>query len=390
MFKQVYEDASRLKIEGADIRAITAWAVLGSFDWCTLLTKQLDCYEAGLFDVRAPKPRATALTKLIKSIVLAEPYNHPILEEEGWWKRPCRVTYEVEGFPIKECAMLKASQPLVIIGKTGTLGRAFARLCNLRGIDHILLGRDDLDITNPAAVEATIKELNPWEVINTAGYVKVDEAETNKDDCFLANSVAPKVLSAACNRFDVKFVTYSSDLVFNGKKNNPYIESDAVAPLNVYGQSKALAEEHVLANHPNALIVRTSAFFGPWDQYNFVYHALNAFKNNMEFTAASDVTISPTYVPDLVNTTLDLLLDDENGIWNLSNKGEVTWAMLAEEVAARTGLNARSFKPILISEMGLVAARPAYTVLKSEKGFELPTLDDALGRYMWQQEMLTL
>jgi dTDP-4-dehydrorhamnose reductase len=66
------------------------------------------------------------------------------------------------------------------------------------------------------------------------------------------------------------------------------------------------------------------------DQHNFVYHALNSFKNSLEFTAANDVTISPTYVPDLVNTTLDLLLDDENGIWNLSNKGEVSWAVLAE------------------------------------------------------------
>ena len=99
-FKQVYNDAdSKLKNEGADISAITAWAVLGSFDWCTLLTKKLDCYEPGLFDVRAPHPRATALTKMVRSLSQGQQFNHPVLAEEGWWKRPCRVVYEIEGYP---------------------------------------------------------------------------------------------------------------------------------------------------------------------------------------------------------------------------------------------------------------------------------------------------
>jgi dTDP-4-dehydrorhamnose reductase len=315
---------------------------------------------------------------------------HPVMQEEGWWKRPCRVQYEIEGYPLPKSCSLKASQPLLILGKTGTLGKAFGRLCTLRGVHHFLLSREDVDITDTASIEKLIGDLKPWAIINTAGYVRVDDAETDQENCFLANSLAPKQLSTVCHKHNVKFVTFSSDLVFNGKKNNPYIESDLVSPLNIYGQSKVLAEHSVLSNDPNALIIRTSAFFGPWDQHNFVYHALNSFKNKLEFTAANDVTISPTYVPDLVNTTLDLLLDDENGIWNLSNKGEVSWAVLAEEVAHRSGLDAHSFKPIPISEMCLIAPRPSYSVLKSEKGFELPSLDDALERYFRQQEILTL
>jgi dTDP-4-dehydrorhamnose reductase len=122
-FNQVYTDASKLKSEGADIRAITAWAILGSFDWCTLLTKQLDCYEPGLFDVKAPYPRATALTRLVKCLSEGKPFIHPVMEEEGWWKRPCRVQYEIEGYPLPKSCSLKASQPLLILGKTGTLAK---------------------------------------------------------------------------------------------------------------------------------------------------------------------------------------------------------------------------------------------------------------------------
>jgi dTDP-4-dehydrorhamnose reductase len=283
--------------------------------------------------------------------------------------------------------MPKATQPLLITGKTGTLGRAFERLCALRGINCKILTRQDLDITNPESIENAINLYKPWAIVNTAGYVRVDDAENDQENCFLVNTLAPKYLSASCQKHGIKFVTFSSDLVFNGQKTNPYIESDLVSPLNIYGQSKAQAEQQVLTNNNSALIIRTSAFFGPWDKYNFVTNALHAFKNKLDFSAAHDVTISPTYVPDLVNTTLDLLLDDENGIWNLSNKGEVSWSALAREVAERSGFDPKSFRSVSISEMGLIAPRPVYSVLNSEKGFELPNLDDALERYFKQRDL---
>jgi len=174
------------------------------------------------------------------------------------------------------------------------------------------------------------------------------------------------------------------------KKNNPYLESDTVSPLNIYGQSKALAEESVLKNDPDALIIRTSAFFGPWDQHNFVHHALRSFKNEQTFVAPKDVVISPTYVPDLVDTSLDLLLDEVNGIWNICNKGSISWAMLATEVANRSGYNPKNFKAVTLPEMNFIASRPNYSVLTTEKGFELPNLDNALERFFREQEMLTV
>ncbi|MDB5191394.1 MAG: dTDP-4-dehydrorhamnose reductase [Segetibacter sp.] len=391
-FFNVYKAAKLVKEKGANIVAVTAWAILGSFDWCSLLTKRCGVYEAGVFDIRSIQPRPTALTKLVSTLAHGNDYYHPVLEENGWWKRSARIIY----FPEEEEKMIarppirKTIKPLLIIGKTGTLGKAFSRICKARAIVHISLGREDLDICNQVEIEKVFKQYSPWAVINTTGYVKVDEAENDRDNCFLINSAAPAFMAAVCERLGIQFVTFSSDLVFDGKKNNPYIESDSVGPLNVYGQSKVRAEEAVLKTNPSALILRTSAFFGPWDSHNFVYFALKSLKNQQELHTTNDVIISPTYVPDLVNTSLDLLIDEACGIWNLSNDAQVSWAMLASQVAERIGSDKSKVRQLPLADMKWLAPRPAYSVLNTEKGFRLPSLDDALGRYFYEQEMITV
>jgi dTDP-4-dehydrorhamnose reductase len=389
-FYGIWEAANELKQEGVDIRAITAWAILGSFDWCSLLTKQCGVYEPGLFDVRTTEPRPTALAKLVTALATGKEFYHPVLEEEGWWKRSCAIEYHFKDPQRKLFCKPrnKTEQPLIVIGKTGTLGKAFHRLCDLRGIHYYMLGRDDLNIADVNDIERIIDKYKPWAVINTAGYVRVDDAEQEADNCFLVNTTAPKLLSKVCEKKGVQFVTFSSDLVFDGNKRNPYLESDIVSPLNIYGQSKAMAEEAVLKNNPSALIIRTSAFFGPWDKYNFVYGALKSSKNNESFTSANDVIISPTYVPDLVNASLDLLLDEVNGIWNISNKGSISWAMLASEVAKRSGFNPKHFEAVPLKKLALIAPRPSYSVLTTEKGFELPSWDNALERFFEEQEVV--
>ncbi|WP_018612024.1 family 1 glycosylhydrolase [Segetibacter koreensis] len=391
-FYQVWNAAKNLQKKGADIKAVTAWALLGSFDWCSLLTKPVGKYEPGLFDIRSAEPRTTALTKLVTSLALNNDYYHPILQEEGWWHRPIAVLYNIAGKnpPAGRKEKKKDKRPLIIIGKTGTLGKAVSRICNYRAIHHIDLGRDDVNIADIDDIERMIKQYKPWAVINTAGYVKVDDAEKEVESCFHINSVAPKHLSIACKKYGVQFVTYSSDLVFDGKKNNPYLESDIVSPLNTYGQSKAIAEESVLYHNSDALIIRTSAFFGPWDEYNFVHFALKSLKNEETFSAAKDVFISPTYVPDLAHASLDLLIDEASGICNVSNKGSISWAMLVSEIANRSGYNPKYFRPVTLAEMNLPASRPAYSVLDTEKGFELPSLDHALGMFFREQECLSI
>jgi dTDP-4-dehydrorhamnose reductase len=155
-----------------------------------------------------------------------------------------------------------------------------------------------------------------------------------------------------------------------------------VSPINVYGRSKAEAEQRVLDKHPEALVVRTSSFFGPWDGFNFVTLALGALERGESFTAASDLTVSPTYVPDLVHTCLDLAIDRESGVWHLTNGHAVTWAELALKAAERAGVDASRIEAQPGAACNFIAARPRYTALHSARAMLLPTLDDALGRYL--------
>jgi dTDP-4-dehydrorhamnose reductase len=276
---------------------------------------------------------------------------------------------------------------VLISGASGTLGRAFARVCQARGVTYRLLSRHEMDIAAPGSIRNALAQLQPWAVINAAGYVRVDEAETDAARCLRENALGPTRLAQACAAARVRLVTFSSDLVFDGTKGAPYVEGDAVAPLNVYGRSKVQAEQDVLAADPSALVVRTSAFFGPWDEHNFVFHALRALTAGHEFVAAEDVRVSPTYVPDLVHTCLDLLLDGETGIWHLANVGSVTWADLAEAVARKAGVSAARLVRRHMADLHLAARRPPGSVLGSERGWLMPTLDDALARWLAEAEV---
>ena len=134
--------------------------------------------------------------------------------------------------------------------------------------------------------------------------------------------------------------------------------------------------------HPSALVVRTSAFFGPEDDYNFVTVALRALAEGRRFAAARDSVVSPTYVPDLACVCLDLLIDGERGLWHLSNQGALTWAELARRAASLAGLDADLVEARPSSCLGLIAARPRFSALASERGLLLPPLESALQRYV--------
>ncbi|RYD53963.1 MAG: SDR family oxidoreductase, partial [Sphingobacteriales bacterium] len=214
-------------------------------------------------------------------------------------------------------------QPLLILGKRGTLAGAFARICRSRNIYHIVLGRPEIDICND--LTDILEQYSPWAVINATGYVNVDGAEEDSDSCERINSHAVHQLARACAASNIRLVNFSSDLVFDGHKGQPYFETDGTRPLNVYGKSKGLAEMYLRAVYPGALTIRTSAFFGAWDNYNFIHTTLQSLLNNEKTFAATDMIVSPTYVPHLVHAALDLLIDDECGIWHLANKGAISW-----------------------------------------------------------------
>jgi dTDP-4-dehydrorhamnose reductase len=270
---------------------------------------------------------------------------------------------------------------ILITGAAGTLGRAFARTCSERHLACLATSRAELDIGDPDGVAATLDRVEPWLVINAAGYVRVDDAERDHARCHRDNALGAAVIARACARRGVALVTFSTDLVFDGRKRDPYDEADAPAPLGVYGRSKHEAEARVLEAHPGALVVRTSAFFSPWDDHNFVTLALRELAAGREVRAASDTIVSPTYLPDLVHACLDLAIDGERGIWHLANAGATSWSDLAAAAAQIAGHAAERVRPVPAEALAWTARRPPFSALGSTRGVLLPPWADALRRY---------
>ena len=436
---EVWQAAQAACREGADVQAVTVWALLGSYDWDSLLTKFQGHYEPGVFDTRGGTPRPTALATLVRQLATGQMPDHPVMAEQGWWRKPLRLLFPAEDWSLEELRReqqqqelaqaeqlrieplrlqqrshdatlqhpprtvaassgepfmstnpvfakermgLPEARPLLITGAGGTLGYAFARLCHMRRIPHIALSRQDMDITDVASVEANLQKYRPWAVVNAAGYVDLEGAEADEEHCYQVNTAGPALLAVECKSLNIPLLTFSSDLVFNGRQTTPYLESAIPTPMNVVGRSKGKAEKLVQEILPNALLVRTGALFGPWNACNFVTSALTALAEGRPFVAANDATVSPTYVPDLVHACLDLLIDGASGVWHLANQGAVTWEELARVAAQRAGVATATLEDCSTRALRLTARRPLYTPLGTERGQILQPLEDALECYL--------
>lgn len=385
-FHEIWRRCQQAQRQGADVRAVTMWSLLGSFDWNSLLTRCDGHYEPGAFDVRGPQPRPTALAGLLCDLGSGRQLHcAPLLTSPGWWDRPERFIATKPppvGVKASRISMVRPSSPLLIAGASGTLGQAFAKICGARALPVRVCDRRDLDICDSAAIERMLDETRPWALINSAGYVDIDRAEHETERCYRENLTGALRLAVACAKRRIRFMTFSSDLVFDGCSLQPYIESDAVHPLSIYGWSKARAEQAVLSAYPAALVIRTSSFFGPWDEHNFLTRMLRTLAGGQTFVAMNDVIVSPTYVPDLVNAALDLLIDDEHGLWHLVNHGNTSWAELALHTAKLARVATTRLTTEKYDALGLPARRPAFSALTSERGLLMPGLENAVARYV--------
>jgi dTDP-4-dehydrorhamnose reductase len=392
---EVWNAAVRLRREGAEVRAVTAWSAFGAHDWSSLLTRNTGHYEPGLFDIRSPAPRPTALAGMVGALARCGHFEHSVLGGAGWWRCEQRLTYPPVAVSLGSALVAQArhrlrtlraggarrQRPVLIVGAGGTLGRAMARACEQRGLACVSLSRAELDVADQQAVDEALGTSHPWAVVNCAGFVRVDDAEREQHACRAANVTGAAVLARGCVDAGARLVTFSTDLVFDGEKGSPYVESDAVRPLSEYGRTKAEAEAEVGAISADALVVRTAAFFADHDDYNFVTLALRALSSGARFEAASDVVVSPTYVPDLVNAVLDLTIDHERGMWHLTSAGALTWAELARLAARTAQVSASGLHGVTVDELRLMAPRPRFSALTSERAFIMAPVDDALARY---------
>ncbi len=380
---RAWDDAKRLRAQGVDIAAVTAWSLLGAFDWNSLLTRADRHYEAGAFDVSGGAPRPTALARYLKSLATGADAPAP---GAGWWERDARYLHR-RARPPKPTSPRRVKRrkpayrpPILIVGARGTLGQAFARACAERDLPCRAASRAEVSLERDS-IESALASLNPSAVINASGWVRVDDAEREAAACRRVNTEGAALLAKVCEEHGVPSLTFSTDLVFDGAAEAPYDENAAPNPLNVYGASKAEAEAEILATCTQALIIRTAAFFSTHDPYNFAAWVARELGAGRAIDCAEDAVVSPTFVPSLAHAALDLLLDGETGIWHVANRGAVSWAEFAQRIAGAAKLDAALVRPCPRAALGWPAPRPANSALVSARGALLPDLDQAIWQF---------
>jgi dTDP-4-dehydrorhamnose reductase len=242
------------------------------------------------------------------------------------------------------------------------------------GADAAALTRADLDVTDADAVREL---LTGCTVINCASYTDVDGAESEPERAHAVNAVGARNVAQAAER--VLYV--STDYVFNGKKREPYVESDAVEPLSAYGASKAAGERATADANANHLIVRSSWLFGRGGK-NFVETMLALGRERDELRVVDDQVGCPTFTGHLAEALLALVARDERGILHVAGGSSCSWFEFAREILSRAGVDS-SVSPCTTEEFPRPARRPANSVLISERGApRLPAWQDGLEAYL--------
>ena len=251
---------------------------------------------------------------------------------------------------------------VLVTGAAGQLGHAMSRLV---GPDAVALDRSGLDLTAIDRIGPTVDRLEPEVVVNCAAYTAVDAAESDRSTAHAVNAVAVGELARSCRRVGAKLVTFSTDYVFDGTKPTPYVESDRPAPINVYGATKREGEERALDEDPSALVIRTSWLMSSTHR-SFASVILERLQAG-EVRVVDDQRGHPTFSADLARGTLAALEAGADGILHLTNGGTASWYEIACEIARLAGIDPGRVRPVPAAEYPTAAARPANSVLDSER-----------------------
>ena len=260
---------------------------------------------------------------------------------------------------------------IAIIGTNGRLGAALAREY-ARIFRITAFGRNQLDLGKLEQIRPILSNTEFDLLINCAALTNVDYCESHREEALLINAKGPRLLAEICSEKSARLIHISTDYVFDGKQDTPYIEKDPPAPLSVYAESKLAGEEEVLAVSPKNLVVRLSWVFGP-DKPSFIDQIIQRARENDMVTAVADKFSSPTYTVDAVNWLRLAWENDAQGILHLCNSGACSWqewAQYAIDVCRSVGIpiKAERVGALSLADMkNFVARRPAHTVLSNAK-----------------------
>lgn len=286
---------------------------------------------------------------------------------------------------------------LLIIGKTGQLGSALIKDAIALGHEVIAPSRQELDISDKKQFLHTLTEHKLDVVINTAAFLDVYACEIEPENAFKYNCIFPIEMAKTCFEHKIKFVTFSTDYVFDGKKSIKYIETDSPRPLQVYGLSKLAGEYGILSYNKNSVIIRTCGLYGnrnkelnkdsKYSKDNFVNNRIKDSQTKNRIEISNEQTVCPTFAGDLSKATLKLIeYSDIHGVYHLVNEGSCTWYEFAKEIFDILDIPC---EVVPVNRGGFFGGvtKPLYSVLENKRASEqygiiLPHWKDALKRYL--------
>jgi dTDP-4-dehydrorhamnose reductase len=270
---------------------------------------------------------------------------------------------------------------VLITGAAGMLGQDVRRLAELTGHEVSALDRTALDVADADAVRDALRERRPDTVVNCAAWTDVDGAESAEANALRLNGDAAGIVAAAAADVGASVVLPSTDYVFDGTADRPYVESDPTAPLSAYGRTKLAGDRAALAANPRCFVVRTSWLFGAGGR-NFVETMLGLAGRD-ELRVVDDQVGSPTYTPHLADGLLRLAATDAYGIHHVTGDGHCSWFDFARAIFDGAGVDC-AVTPVTSAEFPRPAPRPAYSVLGTERldPIRLPDWRDGLRTYL--------
>ncbi|MCX8596155.1 MULTISPECIES: dTDP-4-dehydrorhamnose reductase [unclassified Gilliamella] len=260
---------------------------------------------------------------------------------------------------------------VLLTGANGQLGNCFVDIFPSKW-ELIKTDAEQLDITDKYAVDRFIAKYKPDAIINAAAYTAVDKAEDEPQLAYNVNVIGPKNLSISSRKYNAKFFHVSTDYVFDGTNNIPYIEEDITNPINIYGETKRKGEIAVLDNDPSAIVIRTSWVFSPYGN-NFVKTMLRLATEKQQLSIIDDQLGNPTYAGDLAQLILQLLDKKmDGGIYHFCGDSSTSWFMFAKkifEIASNQKIITQfpEIIPVKTEAFPTKATRPKYSVMSVEK-----------------------
>lgn len=281
---------------------------------------------------------------------------------------------------------------VAVLGANGQLGSDLVRTAReCHGVETLALTRKDLDVCDLPSIPKVLGKMRFDALVNCTSYHKTDEVEGRATEAFQVNAHAVRVLAKTCKEKGARLVHISTDYVFDGQRERPYVETDATNPVNVYGASKVLGENFAMREYEEAtMVARVASLFGVAGSSgkggNFIETILRKAKETGEMRVVNDVTMSPTSTTDAARVILKLLVKNAPaGTYHVVNSGAGTWFEFAREIVEAAGVRAK-VAPTTSAEYPTAAIRPAYTALDNRKAAgivgEIPSWSDGLRRYL--------